>query len=232
MKDSRNVYSFFNKTHNYLHQSFGISVRSDIVKELIGKPMNKSFLDIGCGNGAISSQYLVENQITFLDLSENMIDLARQGVPLEWSSRASYRVGSFTELKLDHVYDYIFAIGVLAHVPSVKNTLKRMHELLQREGSAVIQFSDYRHWLTRHSIRNSSHYGYSVNRMEYEDMKSYVEGAGFSIDREVRFSFLLPGMGKLPQKILYRYASAIWKSRHLSNLGTDYMWLLRKARAE
>lgn len=228
MENRDNVHAFFNTTKNYLHQSFGIRVRTDLVHELIGKPMNKTFLDIGCGNGAISGQYLAQNHITFVDLSENMIALVKQSIPDDLLNNANTRVGSFIDMEFENHFDYVFAIGLLAHVPSIAQTLARISEVLAPGGSAILQFSDYGHWLTRYNIGNSAHYGYTINKLAYVVMKQAIEDAGFQLNREIRFSLLLPGMGKLPQSLLYAYSSAVWKNRLLSCVATDYMWLLKK----
>lgn len=229
MENKGNVHAFFNTTENYLHQSFGVRVRADIVRKLIGNPVDKAFLDIGCGNGAISGQFLAGNHITFLDLSENMIELVKQRIPDALVKHATTRVGSFTEMTFTTHYDYVFAIGLLAHVPSVNQTLNRISAVLAPGGSAIIQFSNYDHWLTRYNISHSAHYGYAINKLTYGGMRDAIEAEGFQLVHEIRFSFLLPGMGRLPDSLLYAYASAIWKSRLLSGVGTDYMWVLKKA---
>lgn len=222
------VHTFFNTTSNYLHQSFGIRIRAAIVKELIGSPNGKNIIDVGCGNGLISSQFIHSNAITFLDLSENMISQVKKEIDPAVATNAKYLVGSFTDVDIDDTYDYILAIGLLAHVPSVSSCLKRMNSILHQEGSVIIQFSDYNHWLTRLNIRSSRSYGYSINHLSYGNMENLITDHGFEIAKEVRFSFLLPGMGKLSDSFLYRYSKLFWKNRTMSRYGTDIIWQLKK----
>lgn len=222
------VHAFFNTTKNYLHQSFGIRIRAEIVNELIGNPIKSKILDVGCGNGGVSSQFIMVNEITFLDLSENMINLVKENLPREAHTHANFIVGPFPDVNINTNFDYILAIGLLAHVPSVSNCIGKLSDLLNPGGFVIIQFSDYNSWLTRLNIRQADHYGYPINKLSYQNLKEVVMGHGFKISKEIRFSFLLPGMGKLPDNLLYKYSKLIWKSTFLSRLGTDYIWLLTK----
>lgn len=222
------VRSFFNKTDNYLHQQFGLRVRRDIVKELVGSPEGKQFLDIGCGDGSISSQFLETNKITFLDLSENMISIVRHSVPDHLANHVTYHVGPFDQIPLYGQFDYILAIGLLAHVPSVPDTLRRIHGLLNQDGRAIIQFSDYTHWLIKYNVGRGKTYGYAVNKLTLSGMRSVVDVEGFVIDRELQFAFTLPGMGKLPDGLMYRFSTAVWRNGFLAKRATDFAWLLRK----
>jgi ubiquinone/menaquinone biosynthesis C-methylase UbiE len=223
------VHDFFNTTSNYLHKAFGIRIRAEIVKELVGHPSSKNIIDVGCGNGAISAQFINSNEITFLDLSENMIAHVKGALDPKYANNAKYMVGSFLDLEIKDRYNYIFAIGLMAHVPSVPACLSRMKTILHPEGSIIIQFSDYDHWLTRLNIRKAKSYGYTINHLPYSSMKKLVVDHGFKILKEVRFSFLLPGMGRLSDSFLYQYSKLFWKNKIMSKWGTDIIWLLSKS---
>jgi cyclopropane fatty-acyl-phospholipid synthase-like methyltransferase len=228
MVHDKQVREFFDVPDNYLNQSFGLRIRAELVRGMIGMPDDKRFLDVGCGNGAISRQFTVSNHVTFLDISPNMIELAKQNVDRRYLHNATFLVGSFTDAELQSTFDYIFLIGVLAHVPSVADCLQRMASLLSEGGRAVVQFSDYNHWLVRRNIANSARYKYPINKLPYDEVKSDIDACGLEVEKETRFSFLLPGMGHLPDWMLYRYSKFVLSNRFLSNHGTDLMWLLRK----
>lgn len=222
------VHNFFNVTKNYLHKSFGVQIRAEIVRELIQSPQGARLLDLGCGNGEISTQFVESNHVTFVDLSENMIELVKTGIDARYQGNATYIVGSMFDLELAKEYDYIFAIGLLAHVPSVPDCIAQIFSMLKPGGTAIIQFSDFDHWLTRWNIRNSAHYGYGINKLTRQEMKAIVNVHNWELENEIRFSFMLPGMGRLPDPFLYRYSRFVRKSNFLSKLGTDYIWHLRK----
>lgn len=222
------VQKYFSKTSNYLSHSFGILLRAEIVRELMGHPSNVRILDVGCGNGLISSQFIDSNHVTFLDLSENMINLARRNMDERYQGNTEFVTGSFLDVELIGKYDYILAIGLLAHVPSVVDCLEKISEILNSGGYAVIQFSDYSNWLTKWNIRNSSHYGYTLNHLEYMALKQLILNSSLRIEREIQFSVLLPGMGRLPDWFLYRYSKAVLRSPLLSRLGSDFIWYVKK----
>lgn len=222
------VHKFFNTTNNYLHQSFGIRIRSEIVRELVGEQLGMKMLDVGCGNGTISSQYLQHNQVAFLDLSENMIEHVKESIDPLFADNANFFIGAFTEVEIKEKFDFVLAIGLLAHVPSVSGCLSRINSMLAPRGKAIIQFSDYDKWLTRFNIKKASKYGYPINHLSYGSMKQLITTSGFEIIEEVRFSFLLPGMGKLPDSFLYRYSKVFWRNGLLSQLGTDIIWVLTR----
>src|SRR6266550_8275118 len=72
------VKTFFDNTDVYLRKSFGVSVRSFVVRSLLGELEGSAILDLGCGDGSISLQYLSPtNRITLVDLSGKMLERAK-----------------------------------------------------------------------------------------------------------------------------------------------------------
>lgn len=220
------VHSFFNTTDNYLHKNFGVKVRAEILKDLIGTPEGKNILDAGCGDGGISMQFLPKNEITFLDLSENMLNLVREKIPEQLISKSTCIKSSLEDYNAEKSYDFIFAIGLISHVPDVTSTIKKMKSLLSTNGVLVIQFSNYNSWITRLKIRIAKNYNYKINKLKYEEFRQAVVSNGFKIDSEVQYSFLFPGIGKLPNKILYWFTKFTYSNRLLSKVGTDFIWVL------
>ena len=64
------VAGYFNQPEAYLKNGFDIAVRKKIITQLLGDISNKHILDMGCGNGALSMDYLEHNQVHFVDLAE------------------------------------------------------------------------------------------------------------------------------------------------------------------
>ncbi len=223
-----NVHSYFNATQNYLKNSFGIRIRAELVRDLVGNPEERRILDVGCGNGMVSKQFINRNTITFLDLSENMIALVKQGMSTDELAQSSFFVGSFSDFEVHEKYNIIIAMGLLAHVPDVSECVEWVSSALAPKGVALIQFSNYDHVLTKKSINNSKQYSYSINKIRYKDIKHIIETSGMKVKKEVQFSFLLPGMGRLPEWFLYRYSKFIAKSGFFSKWGTDFIFLCEK----
>jgi 2-polyprenyl-3-methyl-5-hydroxy-6-metoxy-1,4-benzoquinol methylase len=51
--------SFFDKTHLYLHKQFGLRVRAEIARDVVGYAIKgHAVLDAGCGDGSITAQFV------------------------------------------------------------------------------------------------------------------------------------------------------------------------------
>lgn len=139
---TQKVKDFFNETDNYLKNNLVIALRSRLIKKNLPDLKNKSILDIGCGNGDLTLPYIKNNKITFLDLSDKMLEIVRSKVSIEY-----YQNAVFLNIDLDNFnpiekYDYLFMIGVLAHVNSLELTFSRLAGLMNEDGTLVIQFTN------------------------------------------------------------------------------------------
>lgn len=222
------VHDFFNRTENYLHKDFGVEIRAEILRDLIGAPAGKNILDAGCGNGSISMQFLERNEITFLDLSENMLELVRANTPPEYLTKTKRINSSLEDFHPDSKYDFVLGIGLISHVPDVKNTLAKMESLMANDGRIVIQFSNYNSWVNRLKIKLATRYQYRINKLRYEAFKVDVANAGLELVKEVQYSFLPPGMGMLPNRLLYHFTKLTYTNALLSKIGTDFIWVLKR----
>ena len=95
------VHAYFNTTNNYLHRSFGVRIRAEMVKALIGAPVNKQLLDAGCGDGGVSLQFVAGNRVVFLDISENMLDLVRSKISESDKPDVEFVLGDLENVNLD-----------------------------------------------------------------------------------------------------------------------------------
>ncbi|MCS6819798.1 MAG: hypothetical protein NZ522_07580, partial [Chitinophagales bacterium] len=71
-------------------------------------------------------------------------------------------------------------------------------------------------------------HGYRINQIYYDDLLKLCNEYGFKQKKEVRFNFLLPGMGRLPDDFLYKFQKRFMGCAILSPLCTDYLLLLEK----
>ncbi|MFW9823519.1 MAG: class I SAM-dependent methyltransferase [Candidatus Thorarchaeota archaeon] len=90
-------------------------------------------LDAGCGSGIVT-RYLVDNgfQVTGIDLSDRMLDLAKSRVP-----EATIQVGDMTALEFeDGSFDGIVSTYAVFHVPRSEHSklFLDFHRLLRKGG--------------------------------------------------------------------------------------------------
>lgn len=104
-------------------------------------PNNKNspkILDLGCGTGNITQKALnrfPEAEVTCLDLSENMIEIAKD--KLSSYENIEYIVGDFTQMELNTKYDVVLSSLALHHIPNDEEKeamYKDIYETLEKDG--------------------------------------------------------------------------------------------------
>ena len=221
------VLSFFNKTNNYLHKKFGIRIRKKIIKDILGNIDNKIILDVGCGTGDISLQFSEKNNITLIDMSENMLLLAKKNANLKKNKQIQFYKTSFEEFAPSQKYDTILVIGLLAHVESLNGTIEKLSDCLKKGGNLIIQFSDYDKILTKISIWLSKK-KYHKNKINYSSIIKTTSEKKMVLNRKIRYSILPPGIGLLPNSILYYFTKKTYENKFLSKFGNEIILELRK----
>jgi len=101
--------------------------------ELWERARPESVLDIGCGEGVLTSQWagrLGDGRVVGIDLDD-------PGLRAEWRSRArpnlEFRAEEATRLSYsDDEFDLVAAIEVLEHVPEPESTLREMARVARR----------------------------------------------------------------------------------------------------
>ena len=114
----------------------------------------ESVLDIGCGPGALAVEAALRGsrRVLGVDISERMIDLARQRAEAHGvADRCEFRVGAFPDDAPDEVFDCSIAVGVLDYVDDPAAFLAALRRCTGR--CAVVTFPSI-HWL-RTPVRNA-----------------------------------------------------------------------------
>ncbi|MCL4870661.1 MAG: class I SAM-dependent methyltransferase [Anaerolineae bacterium] len=231
------VQAFFDQTHLYLKNRYGIRMRQHVIHELLGKVAGANLIDVGCGDGAISIPLLQnpDNQVTLLDLSDKMLAEAKRHIPDSWQGRVTFVHGDIAAFEPMQQFDVVLCLGVLAHVPSVAETLHKIAAILKPGGQCVVQFTDYDKWIARLDAlyfsfreRLTSGHRYHPNRLRAVDVRRKLAEAGFLLKGQRRYSLFLPGMGKLPDSFLFHYQMATLQTPFLSARGSEVVWLAQK----
>ena len=228
---------FFEVPQKYLARDFNIKARAYIVSKLLGNLRGKSILDIGCGDGSISRQFLSgSNQLTLLDLSTNMLQLAQRQTPQEHLQSTRYINNDFVKCGFVDEFDVVLCLGVLAHVNSLPETVQAISASLKRGGVCILQISDADSLFSRAMraygvLRRAKpvELGYVLNQTTSRMIQTLAGENGLQFLRQCRYSLLMPGMLRLPDPFLYRYQIATVESKWLSRLGTEVLFLFAKA---
>ena len=233
--------NYFEKTENYLQKDFDVRLRCRIVKELAGGCREKKILDIGAGDGSLSMQYqLGYNKITLVDISENMLNLAKKKLLPYAASNVRFVQSSIEEFNTNEKYDLIIGIGILAHVASVEDTIKKISCFLNDNGRCIIQISDSEQQFTKllgkyNQILDTLfiRHGYKRNAMSLSGISRICRDNGLNIEKILRYSLLFPGMiSIIPNEMLYKYHKLVKKNKILSNFGSECIIKLAKKRPE
>ena len=145
-----------------------IRQRIDRVVEILDGHRPASVLDVGCGTGEVSIHFAEHGAaLTQVDVSHAMVETARRHA----GSSADVRVleGDVLELLEGETFELILCLGVLAHVGDVEATVRRLAELTNPGGRAIVQMTDastvagtFEHVL---ATRGNRRRGYRLNRV-------------------------------------------------------------------
>lgn len=231
------VRRYFENTGIYLGKDYKVELRSLVVKELLGDLDRSKILDVGAGDGRISLQFLSEaSRITMIDISKNMLEIAKSNTPEVLRSRVSFINADIEQYELNEQYDVVFCLGVLAHVASVGGTVEKMADVLTEGGRCIMQITDaeqmlgklhnrYNAWVR--SIRKGAIH--QVNRTTISQIVALGARNGLQLVSSKRYSLLLPGMGRLPNRWLFKFEHFIVQHPWLSRYGSGAILLFKKA---
>jgi cyclopropane fatty-acyl-phospholipid synthase-like methyltransferase len=148
---------------------------------------NSLILDIGCGAGKPVDSFLVSkgHRVTGIDLSEKMIELAKQNVP-----QAEYKVADMTELKRgEYEVDAVVSFYAIFHTPreTHQELFHKIHSFLSPSGFLLITMGSDE-WEGKESNFHGaemfwSHYDARKNRelvenAEFEVLLDEIDTAG------------------------------------------------------
>ena len=106
-----------------------------------------SMTDVGCGPGTLTADLaarLAPGRVTAIEVSEDVLDLARAEAAARRVSNVDFRVGDVTALDIpDGTFDVVHAHQVLQHVADPVLALREMRRVCRRDGVVAVRDSDY-----------------------------------------------------------------------------------------
>lgn len=227
---------FFEETEVYLKKDFNRRIRSLIVRKLLGSISNIKILDLGAGDGTISLQFLADGaQITMLDISKNMLTVARRNTPCNYKDKVKYIQEDMERYTTDEKYDVVLCLGVLPHVCSIERTIEKISELLKKGGRCIIQITDYdtllgrfmnRYYALSKHLRRAQKY--KMNRTRGSEVVSIANHVHLRLVEKRRYIMPLPGMGILPNKLLLNLELMALDNKITSRMGGETLFLFLK----
>jgi ubiquinone/menaquinone biosynthesis C-methylase UbiE len=160
----------------------------------------KHVLDVGCGDGSLSLPFLGENcRITFLDLSNGMLNRVAARVPDNLRHQTKLLNGDFTQIDLPPAsFDLVLFVGVLAYVPDVSKIADRIRQVIRPGGLLMTECTDAGHFFGRLNfsyrdltsiLRPGKCYTY---RHRGSDVVKAFQSAGFTLRQSFRYTYSLP----------------------------------------
>lgn len=146
--------------------------------------LGKTFLDIGCGSGAISLFLTAQGkEVVGIDISKRAIESCiRSAGILKLEKRISFKTMKFPQETPRQKFDIIVCSEVLEHIKDDKRTLKKIYYLLQPSGLLVISVPSknaplYRLGFARKFDAKVGH----LRRYGLEQLVNLCEKIGFNI---------------------------------------------------
>ena len=233
----REVRGVFDRTGSYLENDAPIDVRARAVRDMLGPLEGSRILDVGCGDGRISLQYLsASNSITLLDVSPRMLEVAASRVPPELVARTERVNAGLEDYAAATPFDVVLCIGVLAHVASVPVAVRRAAELTAPGGACVFQLTDRSRALGRlHDAVADLRLRlavtarrYAMNRVRLDEVLALAAERGLAPVDSKRYWGTFPGMGLLPRELGRRLIELTYRRPFLSRRGAEVLVLFRK----
>jgi len=129
------VYKNFSKVYDIMMEYADYDGWKEIVEEKIERYGNspKTVLDLGCGTGEVLIRLTPKYEMTGVDLSKEMVDIAK-----EKTDAASFYVQDMRELKLKQKHDVVISlfdtINHLISLKGLKKTFQSVWNNLEEEG--------------------------------------------------------------------------------------------------
>jgi SAM-dependent methyltransferase len=221
----KDVSKFFSD-EKYLKNQFNIELRKTIIKELVGENIvDKSILDIGCGDGSLSLPFVPDNQIYLVDSSAYMISRANKNMAGRASQFSPVFINDdFLEYDFEEKFDLIICVGVVSHISDINQLLLKIKQLLSSSGTLIIQMSDISHRRYRNSTDGLKDYGYKLNRFDKKEFIEKLEHFGYIIKGQKGYSWSFFPINRLEQSLQFKILNSFRKMRSFNFLNSEWLF--------
>lgn len=224
----------FAEPDHYLDHTPAIATRACLVRRLVGSAAGKSLVDVGCGDGAVSRQFLRDvSGAVLIDIAPEMVARARQRLPPVHRDKVKMICADFVQPN-PWRGDIVLCLGVLAYVKDVAAAVQSLSTMVNAGGSCIIAINDtdtaagklqwlYWHGRNRLAVRRPR-----LNALRRSRLVAIAQGHGLTLQRQFRHSLMLPGMGILPTSWLKWYDDFVARTPRLARFGSETLIEFRK----
>jgi ubiquinone/menaquinone biosynthesis C-methylase UbiE len=225
----------FDRPGIYLRNDAHIDIRKRATRELLQR-VDGRIADVGCGDGRVSLQFLQDGaQVTLVDPSPAMLDLARARVSSSEAARVAFVQSTLDDFRTEAPFDVVLLLGVLAHVPDVPGALAHLATLVRPGGRVCVQITDHEEptaqlthalYLAKKRIWDRS--GYRVHSTRGTEILKTAHEVRLRPLGVRQYWVLPPGTGHLPVAWGRRLLHALYASEAASSWGMEKVLLLQK----
>lgn len=139
MKNVYDVNEFFEKYQSMRKQEVNANVliENPIIKSMMPSLKNKKILDLGCGDGNMST-YFMENgakKVVGIDISKNMIEVANKNNKYPNAEYYTLKMENISKLK--EKFDIVYSSLAFHYVKDYNKLLKDINRLLKVNGVLI-----------------------------------------------------------------------------------------------
>jgi ubiquinone/menaquinone biosynthesis C-methylase UbiE len=220
---------------------YDIQIRVETVENFTEGLNVDRTLDIGCGDGSLSLQLLPRcKELTLLDISSNMLELARRRIPVEHAGGVRTINGGFLGSNLpSQSFDLILCVGVLAHVDSPADVIAEVTRLAKPGATIILEFTDSFHFwgvpvvIYQKLLKLLRPEPYALNRLRRRDMLELCRQNRLTVSALYRYGLPPVGTSKFAdQAQMYKMTRFLFGSSDLNRnqwMGNQFIYRLERA---
>ena len=206
----------FSDPDHYLHNNFEVASRAGILRMMLPSVQGLAIVDIGCGDGSLSLQFLAEaKHVTLVDLSKAMLLRAEAKIPADLSHKVTFANADLMQFLPPEPADVVICVGVLAHVERLGPAIQKLASMTKTGGRCVVQITDHDRVVGKVQCAFSRG-SYPLLRISRLELQKVALSAGFRLCQRADHYLLVPGMGRLPRRWLLAYDKFVLNSSLLS----------------
>lgn len=233
MKHESDVKKVFDLPDYLIKSADRVAVRSELVSGFLGDIQGNEILDLGCGDGSLSVNYICTNRVTFVDFSQTMLDHAKNKIPKECLINATFVNEAISSLEIAKKYDVVICIGLIAHVESVDILFDKIVNLLKPGGKLIIETTPnpfplgkifFPYYWVRNKLRRVN-FEYKKNRMQISDLNERLVKAGLKLQEHKRYCIQLPSFSHWSPPLKLWFTRMTLTNRTLSRFGSEHIFI-------